>query len=89
MGTVLQQRGLSPQGRPELLNLTEPDLIRSVHRAYIDAGSQVIYTNTFGANRKKLARTGHSVDEIVRAAVRIAREAAGADALQDLISVVE
>ena len=81
MGTVLQQRGLPPGGQPELLNLTEPDLIRSVHRAYIDAGSQVIYTNTFGANRKKLARTGHSVDEIVRAAVRIAREAAGADAL--------
>lgn len=81
MGTVLQQRGLPPGGQPELLNLTEPDLIRSVHRAYIDAGSQVIYTNTFGANRNKLARTGHSVDEIIRAAVRIAREAAGADAL--------
>lgn len=81
MGTVLQQRGLSPGGQPELLNLTDPDLIRSVHRAYIDAGSQVIYTNTFGANRHKLSRTGHSVAEIVRAAVQIAREAAGDKAL--------
>ena len=81
MGTVLQQRGLPPGGQPELLNLTKPDLIGSVHRAYIDAGSQVVYTNTFGANRKKLARTGHSVDEIVRAAVHIARKAAGDDAL--------
>lgn len=81
MGTVLQQKGLPPGGQPELLNLTNPDLIRSVHRAYIDAGSQVVYTNTFGANRHKLARTGHSVDEIVRAAVQIAREAAGDEAL--------
>lgn len=81
MGTVLQQRGLPPGGQPELLNLTNPDLIRAVHRAYIDAGSQVVYTNTFGANRHKLARTGHSVDEVVRAAVQIAREAAGDAAL--------
>lgn len=81
MGTVLQQKGLPPGGQPELLNLTNPDLIRAVHRAYIDAGSQVVYTNTFGANRHKLARTGHSVDEIVRAAVQIAREAAGDKAL--------
>lgn len=76
MGTVLQQRGLPPGGQPELLNLTEPAMIREVHRAYIDAGSQVIYANTFGANRLKLQRTGHTVEEIVTAAVGIAREAA-------------
>ena len=76
MGTVLQQRGLPPGGQPELLNLTDPELLKSVYRDYIAAGSQVIYTNTFGANALKLARTGRSVEEIVTAAVSVAREAA-------------
>lgn len=77
MGTVLQQRGLPPGGQPELLNLERPELIEGVHRSYIEAGSQVVYTNTFGANALKLGRTGHSVDEIVSAAVGVARRAAG------------
>ena len=76
MGTVLQQRGLPPGGQPELLNLTQPELLESIHREYIDAGSRVIYTNTFGANGLKLAKTGHSVEEIVTAAVAIAKKAA-------------
>ena len=76
MGTVLQQRGLPPGGQPELLNLTDPALLESVYREYIDAGSQVIYANTFGANGLKLRRTGHSVEEIVTAAIRVARAAA-------------
>ena len=76
-GTVLQQRGLPPGGQPELLNLTRPDLIRSVHADYVAAGSQIIYANTFGANRHKLAASGHSVAEVVSAGVRIAKEAAG------------
>ena len=76
MGTVLQQRGLPPGGHPELLNLTNPDLITGVHRDYIDAGSQVIYANTFGANALKLKRTGHTVDEIIAAAIAAARKAA-------------
>lgn len=58
MGTVLQQRGLSPQGRPELLNLTEPELLDSVYKEYIAAGSQVIYANTFGAQRLKAGQDG-------------------------------
>ena len=77
MGTVLQQRGLPPGGQPELLNLTEPDLLKSVYQEYVAAGSQVVYTNTFGANGLKLARTGHSVHEVVTAAVRVAKEAVG------------
>ena len=81
MGTVLQQRGLSPGGQPELLNLTEPALLRSVYEEYVDAGSQVVYTNTFGANGLKLERTGHSVTEVVTAAVRLAKEAVGSRAL--------
>ncbi|MBR6351181.1 MAG: homocysteine S-methyltransferase family protein [Firmicutes bacterium] len=82
MGTVLQQKGLQPGGMPELLNLTDPGLIESVHRDYINAGSRVIYTNTFGANPRKLAKTGHSAEEVISAAVSAARSAsAGTDTL--------
>jgi len=80
MGTVLQQRGLPPGGAPELLNLTEPELLTAVYRDYINAGSQIIYANTFGANGLKLKRVGRSVEEIVTAAVTVAKQAAGADA---------
>lgn len=82
MGTVLQQKGLPPGGQPELLNLTNPALLRDIHRSYVEAGSQVVYANTFGANSLKLARTGHTAAEIVRAAVTLAKEAvAGAAAV--------
>ena len=76
MGTVLQQRGLPPGGKPDLLNITSPDLLRSIYREYIDAGSQVINANTFGDNTLKLASTGYGVDEVVSAAIAIAKEAA-------------
>lgn len=75
MGTVLQHRGLPPGGQPELLNLTDPELLRDVYRAYVQAGSQVVYANTFGANGLKLAHSGHSVAEIISAAVAVAKEA--------------
>lgn len=77
MGTVLQQRGLPPGGKPELFSLTEPETLLSVHREYRAAGSQVLYANTFGASAPKLATTGHTVEEVVSAAVSIARKAAG------------
>ncbi|MBO5502119.1 MAG: homocysteine S-methyltransferase family protein, partial [Clostridia bacterium] len=76
MGTVLQQRGLRPGGVGELLNLTNPALLTSVYREYIDAGSQIIYANTFGANALKLKETGKSVEEIISAAIAVARAAA-------------
>ncbi len=82
MGTVLQQKGLPPGGKPELLNLTNPALIRSVHRDYLAAGSQVVYANTFGANGLKLVGSGHSVAEVVCAGVSLAKEAcAGTEGL--------
>ena len=77
MGTTLQAMGLPPGGVPELLNLSEPDKIAAVHRAYVDAGAQVVYTNTFGANALKLRRTGKTVEEIVSAAVTLAKNAVG------------
>ena len=76
MGTVLQQKGLPPGGKPELLNFSRPDLLRDVYRAYIEAGSHIIYANTFGASAPKLAGTGYTVEEVVSAAVGIAKEAA-------------
>ena len=76
MGTVLQRRGLPPGGKPELLNFTDPDLLRSIYREYIDAGSQIVCANTFGASAPKLAGTGYTVDEVVSAAVAIAKDAA-------------
>ena len=76
MGTVLQQRGLPPGGKPELLNFERPELLRAIYREYIDAGSQIVCANTFGASAPKLAGTGRTVDEVVSAAIAIAREAA-------------
>ena len=75
MGTVLQNRGMKAGEQPELLNLNHPDWIEAIHGDYIRAGSRVIYTNTFGANGKKLRRTGKSVEEIVKAGIAIARRA--------------
>ncbi|HAH69184.1 MAG TPA: hypothetical protein DCL58_05330, partial [Synergistaceae bacterium] len=53
MGTMLQKRGLKSGGIPELLNLTDPELIRSIHEEYLDAGCDVVSANTFGTNRFK------------------------------------
>lgn len=75
MGSVLQSRGLMPGELPEQWNLTHPAQIRSIHKEYLDAGCQIIKTNTFGANRLKL---GDDLEPIVSAAVRIAREAVDA-----------
>lgn len=76
MGTMLQRGGMRPGEIPELLNLTRPQLVEDIQRAYVEAGSRIIYANTFGANRHKLAKTGHTVLEVVLAAVQNARRAA-------------
>lgn len=75
MGTMLQKKGLKLGGIPELLNLTDRELIKEIHREYLHSGSQVITTNTFGANEHKLAGSGASVEEVISAAVQIAKEA--------------
>ena len=71
-GTVLQSRGLRPGQRPEEWNLTHPEDILSLHRAYLDAGCNLIKTNTFGANT---LRFGPDAPEVIRAGVRLARQA--------------
>ena len=77
MGTMLQSRGLKLREVPESLNITNPELIRSVHDEYSHAGADFITANTFGANRYKLAKSGLTVQEIIESGLRIARESAG------------
>jgi len=74
-GTVLHGRGIPIDQSFDAVNLTNPALVAEIHRGYIDAGSDLIETNTFGANRYKLAEHGlqHQVSEINQAAVAIAR----------------
>jgi methionine synthase I (cobalamin-dependent) len=81
-GTQLQARGLAPGECPDLWNLTHPEKVAGVARAYVEAGSQVILTNTFGANRLRLAESGCAdrVVEINEAGARISKEAAGKSA---------
>ncbi|MGN0169998.1 MAG: homocysteine S-methyltransferase family protein [Lachnospiraceae bacterium] len=75
MGTMLQNAGLKPGERPESLCITNPELITSIHRKYIEAGSDIVYANTFGANAHKLAGTGYTTQQIICAAVGAARKA--------------
>ncbi len=75
MGTMLQKAGLKPGQLPELLALTDPELLTGIHRQYVEAGSRVIYANTFGANRRKLQKHGCTVEEVVTAAVAAAKAA--------------
>jgi len=86
MGTMLQQAGLRPsdfggpalEGCNEVLSLTRPDVILGIHRAYLEAGADIIETNTFGGTAVVLGEYGlrQRVREINRAAARLAREAA-------------
>lgn len=83
MGTMLQQKGLGRGECPEIFNLTHPHILGDIHSAYIEAGCDIIQTNTFGANRFKLSEygLGDKVEEINSRAVEIAREAARGRAL--------
>lgn len=83
MGTMFQQLGLLPTGYcPEMLNIDQPKAVTDVHRQYVDAGSTIIETNTFGASPIKLSHYGLSdrAREINIAAVKAARAAAGTQA---------
>lgn len=78
MGTMLQQESFSSGICPELYNLSHPHIIRKIHQAYLTAGAQVITTNTFGANRLKLAvyHLENKIEKIIKAAANIAKDAA-------------
>lgn len=77
MGTLLQAAGLPAGAAPETFNLERPSIVENIHRRYIDAGANIITTNTFGASPLKLAHFDliDRLDELNRAAVEIARNA--------------
>ncbi len=77
-GTQLQQRGLAPGTIPDTWNLTHPDRVEEVARAYVEAGSQVILTNTFRANAIAMKNcSAADLDAINRAGVALSKRAAG------------
>ncbi len=76
MGTLLQAQGLKSGEHPELWNISRPDVIREIHKAYYDAGSNVVCTNTFGANLLKFSE--ENLYEIIAAAVENASAARAA-----------
>src|ERR1035438_3093484 len=79
MGTMLYSRGVFINRCFDELNLAQPDLVRQIHKEYVKAGAEILETNTFGANRARLAAFGmaEKLSAINQAGVRIAREAAG------------
>ncbi len=87
MGTMLFSAGLQNGESPELWNVEHPDRVRNVHRGYIEAGSQIILTNTFGCNRLRLQLhdLGARARELNLAAARLAR--AEADAALNAVAV--
>jgi 5-methyltetrahydrofolate--homocysteine methyltransferase len=78
MGTMLQDAGLDDGGAPELWNVERPDDILAIHRGYLEAGAQVVTTNTFGGTRPRLDMhgLGDRVEELSRAGAEVARRAA-------------
>ena len=83
MGTMIQRQAPPEEdwhGNPEMLNFTHPELIRGIHEAYIEAGADIIETNSFSANALSQAEYGCAAQaaDMARAAARIAREAADA-----------
>jgi len=77
MGTMLQKAGLLLAGGvPESLNIEKPEELQRIHREYLSAGADIITTNTFGANRKKLQDTAYSPEQVITAGVSLACDVA-------------
>ena len=81
IGTELYQRGVFINVSFDQINTDRPQLVREVHRAYREAGAEILETNTFGGNRVRLDRygLGDRVHDVNRAGAELAREVAGDD----------
>lgn len=88
MGTWLQSAGLEPGDAPERLNVENPEAVLSVHLAYLEAGADVVTTNTFGGNRFRLDLhdAGDRVHEWNKAGAAVARRAADAETREVLVA---
>ena len=80
MGTMLQNAGMGLGERPDIFGMNNPEILKEIQKKYIDAGSDIIYSNTFGANAHKLRGTGAEVRETVMKNIAVAKEAAGGKA---------
>lgn len=81
MGTMLQANGLKVGAIPEELNITNPELIKRIHREYIQSGANIIYANTFSANRYKLSKSKYSVQEVISKGIENAKSVCNGDTL--------
>lgn len=77
MGTLLQKEGLLPGELPENWNIEKNEIIRNIHRAYYEAGSNILLTNTFGANRVKYHDAPYTLKQVIEAAVENVRSISG------------
>lgn len=75
MGSMLQKGGMPVGALPEVYNITEPERIIDAQKQFVAVGSDIIYANTFGANRHKMAKSGYSVQELIAAGIACARKA--------------
>lgn len=80
MGTMLQEAGLPAGTSPDTWNIERPEAVERIHQAYIEAGAELILTNTFGSNAPRQKRGKHSAAALVAAGVRIAKRAAASSA---------
>lgn len=87
MGTMLQAAGMPVGQLPELWNIQHPEIVTRIQRGYVEAGSRVIFANTFGANRHKLSGSGYDVEAVISAGIRAAREAAGDEPVRVALDV--
>lgn len=76
MGTMLQAAGLPAGALPETWNILHPEVVVEIQKRYVASGSNIIFANTFGANRKKTAGCGYTVEELVSAGIACAKQAA-------------
>ena len=75
MGTMLQASGLKLGAKPEELNITNPELIESIHAKYAAAGSRIVNANTFGASAHKLAGSAYTLEQVITAGIENCKRA--------------
>ena len=75
MGTMLQKEGLPIGDNPEIFGIKNPHKLLKIHKKYLEAGSNVLTTNTFGCNELKINKLGYTVEEVIDRAVSIAKQA--------------
>ena len=83
MGTMLQKSGLKSGELPESFNLTHPDIVTAIHKKFVDAGSDIITANTFGANRKKLG-SDEKVEEVIKSGIAAVKRSGAKYAALDI-----